>query len=92
MGNSQEKNCVHCKESFIVDEDDLKFYKRISVPAPTLCPDCRRQRRFAFRNERNLYKIKSSLSGEEILSCYHPFELKALRNPESGQLSIVHRS
>jgi hypothetical protein len=28
------------------------------IPPPTLCPDCRQQRRLSFRNERNLYKRK----------------------------------
>jgi len=29
------------------------------IPTPTLCPECRQQRRLSFRNERKLYKRKS---------------------------------
>jgi len=77
------KNCKQCGAEFEITDSDLKFYdkispviagKRQSVPEPTFCPDCRMQRRFAFRNERNLYKRKSDLSGKEIVTCYHPDE------------------
>ncbi len=42
------------------------------IPTPTLCPDCRQQRRLAFRNERNLYKRKCDATGEDIISMYSP--------------------
>src|SRR6185295_1356337 len=73
------KACRHCQQNFEVTDTDLKFLEKISpvfsgkkylVPSPTLCPDCRQQRRLAFRNERNLYRRKSSLSEQEIISIY----------------------
>lgn len=76
-----QKSCRQCQISFEVTKDDLAFYDKVSpvfngkkylIPPPTLCPDCRAQRRFAFRNERNLYKTKSALSGKELLSNFHP--------------------
>ncbi len=42
------------------------------IPTPTLCPDCRQQRRLTFRNERNLYKRKCDLTWKEIISIYSP--------------------
>jgi len=66
---------VVCKLSgkkFEITDRDFAFYTKIGVPPPTLCPEERRRRRFAFRNERFLYKRKSSLSGKEIISCVHP--------------------
>ena len=42
------------------------------IPAPTLCPECRQQRRLAFRNERNLYKRKCDFSGKDIVSNFSP--------------------
>lgn len=42
------------------------------VPPPTLCPDCRQQRRLSHRNERNLYKRKCSMSGRDIVCIYQP--------------------
>lgn len=44
----------------------------MEVPEPTLCPDCRMQRRMAVRNERNLYKRICDLTGKSIISCYSP--------------------
>jgi len=52
--------------------DDQKFYDQLSVPNPSLCPDCRQQRRLAFRNERFLYHRKCDLTGKEIISIYRP--------------------
>lgn len=46
--------------------------KKYLIPAPTLCPRCREQRRLTYRNERKLYKRKSSLSGKPIISFFSP--------------------
>ncbi|NUJ97742.1 hypothetical protein HGA92_03055, partial [Candidatus Gracilibacteria bacterium] len=42
------------------------------IPSPTLCPQCREQRRTSFRNERKLYKRKCDFSGKDIISIYSP--------------------
>jgi hypothetical protein len=44
----------------------------MKVPAPTLCPDCRLQRRLAWRVERNLYMRKCDKTGKDILSSFPP--------------------
>ena len=46
--------------------------KKLSVPPPTMCFDCRLQRRLAFYNSRALYKRKCDFSGKEIVSNYKP--------------------
>ena len=46
--------------------------KKYLIPPPTLCPDCRQQRRLSFRNERTLYKRKCDATGKEIVSIYSP--------------------
>lgn len=66
------KGCKNCGVQFEIDQDDRDFYEKISVPIPTLCPDCRMQRRLASRNDRFLYKTKSELSGEAIITMYNP--------------------
>ncbi|MBI2415785.1 MAG: zinc-ribbon domain containing protein [Candidatus Kerfeldbacteria bacterium] len=43
---------------------------KIIVPQPTLCPDCRQQRRLAWRNERNLYRDQCDLCHQDIISLY----------------------
>ena len=75
------KYCKQCNNPFEVQERDRMFYKKISpvfknkrfqIPEPTLCPNCRQQRRMAFRNERNLYQRKCDGSGKEMISMYPP--------------------
>ncbi len=62
--------CQNCKQKFEITQEDLNFYKKIEVPPPTFCPDCRLQRRLAFRNERTLYRRKCSATGKEIIAVY----------------------
>lgn len=42
------------------------------IPSPKLCPQCRIQRRFTFRNERKLYSNKCGLCGKPIVTIYAP--------------------
>ncbi|MBI5411953.1 hypothetical protein HZA43_02115 [Candidatus Peregrinibacteria bacterium] len=57
--------CVQCSTGFEVTDADRAFYDKVSpvfngqkyaIPEPTHCPDCRLQRKIAWRNERCLYK------------------------------------
>lgn len=73
------KICIQCKQSFSITDRDRAFYQKIApkfgnkvfeIPEPTFCPLCRQQRRFAFRNERHLYRRKCDGSGKEIISLY----------------------
>ncbi len=77
-----EKICANgwCKASFKVTDDDLAFYAKFSaaapelanLPLPTLCPDCRQQRRLARRNERSYYKRPCDLCKKEMITMYAP--------------------
>lgn len=77
----QTKICRQCQTNFEIRDEDLKFYEKISptfngkkylISPPSLCPDCRRQLRLSFRNERLLYPRKCDKTGENILSVYSP--------------------
>jgi len=77
------KSCHQCSAAFEVTNDDVAFLERVAptflgkkeqIPPPTLCPDCRQQRRAARRNERMLYHRKSDLSGKQMISIYRPGE------------------
>ncbi len=70
--NSETKTCQNCKQNFTVDAEDFEFYKKIVVPPPTFCPECRFQRRAAYRNERKLFWNKSAKTGKPILSLFSP--------------------
>lgn len=73
--------CRQCSSAFEIADDDLAFLDKISpifngkkesIPPPTLCADCRLQRRLSFRNERKLYHRKCDLTGRQIISVYSP--------------------
>ena len=72
MTEIQTKTCQNCKQQFTIEPEDFDFYKKINVPPPTFCSDCREQRRIAFRNERALYKRKCDLCGKEIVARVSP--------------------
>lgn len=74
-----QKVCKQCQAQFEVTPKDLDFYdkvspvfqgKKYSIPPPTLCPDCRQQRRLSWRNERTLYNRNCDLCKRHIVSVY----------------------
>ncbi len=67
-----EKACKWCKSGFEIDEQDMAFYKKVGpvfdgvkyeVAPPTLCPDCRQQRRCITRNERKFLFVNVIFQG-----------------------------
>lgn len=85
MATSETRVCQNCKNSFLIEPEDFDFYKKIQVPAPTWCGQCRRQRRLAFRNERSLYKGICVLCKRPIISMYAP------RSTSSGQADSLYQ-
>ena len=69
--NSQTKNCQNCKKDFIIEPDDFGFYEKIKVPPPTFCPECRLQRRLAWRNERGLHNRECGLCKKKVISVFN---------------------
>ncbi|MDA2922224.1 hypothetical protein MYX07_03075 [Patescibacteria group bacterium AH-259-L07] len=70
MNKTETKKCQNCKQQFTIEPDDFDFYNKIKVPPPTFCPECRMQRRMAFRNERTLYKRDCDLCNKVVISAY----------------------
>ncbi len=64
--------CQNCKTQFVIEPDDLSFYAKIKVPLPTFCPQCRKERRLAWRNDMNLYSRTCDMCGKRIVSLYSP--------------------
>jgi hypothetical protein len=67
---SETKSCQNCKKDFTIEPEDFLFYEKIKVPAPTWCPDCRLQRRLAYRESRSLYKNICRKCGIEVVSIF----------------------
>jgi hypothetical protein len=76
-----QKKCVNnwCNTSFEITDEDVSFYEKVSpvingkkyqIPKPTLCPDCRQQRRYAIRNERKLFKSNCDNCDQNMLCMY----------------------
>ncbi len=87
----QTKNCKHCNLRFEITNKDLEFYDKVSpkfnwkkyqIPIPTLCPDCRQQRRLSFRNERKLYRRDCDANWKSIISIYSPDKNVTVYNQE----------
>ncbi len=75
------KACKNCNQGFEITDDDLKFLEKVSpifdgkkyeIPAPTLCPNCRQQRRLATCNEQFLYNGECKMCKKRTLSQYPP--------------------
>lgn len=64
--------CKQCSKTFRIEPRDQAFYQRLNVPAPTHCPDCRTQRRMAWRNERSLYPATCAKCHKAMISRHDP--------------------
>lgn len=71
--------CIQCSSPFEISDEDLKFYdsvspsfdgKKYAIPTPKMCPYCRFQQRYAWRNERTLYLRKCDGSGKPTFSVF----------------------
>ncbi len=69
---NETRQCKNCNQNFTIESDDFSFYEKIKVPAPTWCPDCRQQRRYAWRNERTLYRRNCDLCNKSMVTIYSP--------------------
>jgi hypothetical protein len=78
---SMQTICFQCQNLFKITHNYLEFLEKISpvfngkkylIPSSKFCPDCRLQRKLAWRNDRNLYKRKCDFSGKELISMYKP--------------------
>lgn len=72
-------SCKQCQAQFETSEMERKFLdgialkfdeKKFEIPNPKLCPFCRRQRRYMFRNDIKLFKRNCDKTGKGILSVY----------------------
>jgi hypothetical protein len=70
--HSETRQCQSCKNDFVIEPDDFSFYEKIGVPAPTWCFQCRQHRRYAWRNERTLYRRNCDLCHKSTVTIYSP--------------------
>lgn len=70
--NKESRKCQNCQRGFWIEPEDFSFYKKIEVPPPTWCPECRNMRRMAWREERSLYRDTCKLCGKPVVSIHAP--------------------
>src|SRR3989344_4795258 len=68
----ETRQCQNCKTEFRIDTEDFAFYEKMKVPAPTFCPECRLQRRLAWRAGGGVSHRKNDRGGEGMISPYPP--------------------
>jgi len=67
---SDRKICSNCQAPFLIVPADFSLYKKLKVPPPTWCSECRCIRRMVHRNERNLYRRTCDITGKNMISIY----------------------
>ncbi len=65
------QNCQNCKKDFVIDERDQIYYKKINVPHPTWCAECRIIRRLSTHNVWSVYWRDCSKCKKKVLSMYN---------------------
>lgn len=70
---NETKQCNRCKNKFTLEQNDFSFYKKMKVPPPNVCPDCRFKMRAMWRNEMSLYSgRKCDMCKKNIVTMYNP--------------------
>ena len=65
IGCTHEGKCQHeCTNAFRVIQTELDFLKRMNIPLPRLCPNCRHYERLELRNPPILYNRSCSCDKE----------------------------
>ena len=72
----KNKQCQQCSKTYKIESEDLEFYKRIEVPEPNFCPECRARRRLSVRNHWNYYERTCDMCKKHIISVYDPERTK----------------
>ncbi len=96
-----EQSCKQCGTAFEIIDADLAFYDKVSpvfngkkepIPPPSLCPECRDRRRFAFRNERSLYRRMCNICQQPLIAIYPattPFKVLCPRCYHSDRWDVA---
>ena len=64
------KTCAVSGKQFEITDEDLRFYEKMGVPVPKLCPEERQ--RLAWRNKRVLYNRKCDKCTKIVQTTFTP--------------------
>lgn len=82
------QSCTHgCTQAFKITQSELELYRRLKLPIPTLCFNCRHGERNAKINPRKLYK-RITVDGAEVETTYAPDRKEKILS-ETGYQRVV---
>ena len=64
--------CVDCGKNYKIIVQELKLYKKIGVPVPLLCPNCRHMKRMVEHGTHVLYKRQCGNCSKAFQTSYSP--------------------
>ena len=64
--------CETCSKNYRIVEPELQFYRKMNLPVPRNCPDCRHKARMTLRNPRHLWKRTCDNCNKEIETTFAP--------------------
>jgi hypothetical protein len=64
--------CVDCEKNYRIIAKELDFYKKMDIPIPDNCPDCRHSARMKMRNPNRLYRRACTKCSASIGTSYAP--------------------
>jgi len=78
IGCDHNGECIHqCKKAFKIILQEVQFYKKMNLPLPHLCPNCRREERLEQRHKLKFYNrqcmCEKTNHGHEA-KCQNEFE------------------
>ncbi len=64
--------CEECKKNYKIIKQELDLYKKLEMPAPRICPDCRYHEKMILRNPRQLFSRNCDNCNKEIETSFAP--------------------
>jgi hypothetical protein len=78
-----EQGCnEQCTTAFKIIPQELVFYRKMNLPLPRLCPNCRHYRRIKQRNPLKLYKRRCQCNGESSTNKFYKNTREHFHNKE----------
>jgi len=64
--------CETCTKNYRIVKPELSFYRKMNLPVPHSCPNCRHKARMALRNPRKLWKRHCDQCQADIETTFAP--------------------
>jgi len=75
--NKEVFTCISCEKNYRIITDELGFYKRMKIPIPRTCPECRHTARYRARGPNKLWHrscMCDKANHEHDSTCSNEFE------------------